>query len=241
MTRVGFRLDLARRHRIEALGVTLDDAAFLFLARGGCGKTTLGFELMKHPQISWLTDDIVILDASAKALAFPTSPKLMIGSVVPWLPSSVTLEKAPMPLEPPKVQIPSSAMLPRIRGSAAIRRLFLCSRTPGVGPTIKQLGFADALSGICQNGFDDGAFGKRLAYHLRFSPIFFLKMAVVYFCRFSTFVSIARKVPVYRYELGGDISENASIVLKMFSATDRNNAASPVNSLGDIAPFEPRG
>jgi hypothetical protein len=171
---------------------------------------------MKHPQISWLTDDIVILDSSAKALAFPTSPKLIIGSVVPWLPASVKLERAPMPLEPPKVQMPASAMLPRVRGSARIGKLFLCNRKPGVGPSIERLGFFDALRGVCQNGFDDGAFGKRLAYHLQFSLLFLLKMATVYLSRLRTFISIVSKVPVYRYDLGGQISQNASLVLEMF-------------------------
>jgi len=239
MTRVGFWLDRTGHHRIEALGVSMEDAAFLFLARGGCGKTTLGFELMKNPEVGWLTDDIVILDANAKALAFPTSPKIMIGSVVPWLPSSVALERAPMPLEPPKLQIPSSSMLPRVRGSADIRRLFLCTRKPGVGPAIKQLGFVDALIGICRNGYDDGAFGKRLAYHLQFSPIFFLKMAAVYVSRFRTFVSIARKVPVFRYELGGDISENASMVLKMFSAISRDKITGSLSNFGETAASKP--
>jgi len=140
----------------------------------------------------------------------------------------------PMPLEPPKVQIPFSSMLPPVRASAGIARLFLCTRKPGVGPSIRRLGFVEALIGICQNGFDDGAFGKRLAYHLQFSSIFFLKMAAVYFSRFRTFVSIAWKVPVFRYELGGQISENASMVLKMFSAIRPDDAASAANSLGDV-------
>lgn len=241
MTRVGFLLDRAGYHRIEALGVSLEDAAFLFLARGGCGKTTLGFELMKNPQMGWLTDDIVILDAQAKALAFPTSPKLIVGSVVPWLPSSVTLERAPMPLEPPKVQIPSSAMLPRVRGSARIARLFLCRRNPGVGPSIKRLGFVDALRGVCQNGFDDGAFGKRLAYHFQFSPIFVLKMAAVYFSRLRTFISIVWKVPVFRYDLGDRISQNATLVLDMYAAMSGDETGVAVHNYSDVPASGPQG
>ena len=108
MTRVGCRLDLAGYHRLEALGVSFEDAAFLLLARGGCGKTTLGFEMMKNPQVHWLTDDILVVDSSGRALAFPTSPRLIEGSIVPWLPPSVNLLKAPMPINPPKVQIPTA-------------------------------------------------------------------------------------------------------------------------------------
>ena len=83
MTRIGFRLDLAGYHRMHALGISVKIRHLLFLARGGCGKTTLGLEMMKHPQVGWLTDDILPVDSNGRALAFPTSPRLIEGSVGP--------------------------------------------------------------------------------------------------------------------------------------------------------------
>ena len=236
MTRVGCRLDLAGYHRLEALGVSVEDAAFLLLARGGCGKTTLGFEMMKNPQVNWLTDDILIVDSSGKALAFPTSPRLIEGSVVPWLPPSVNLLKAPMPIDPPKVQIPSASILPRVRASAKIRGMFLCTREPGVGPTIKRVGFFAALMGICQNGFEEGAFSKRLAYQLQFTPAFLFQTAAIYLSRVRSFVHLAWKVAVYRFEMGGQISENASLLLNMWAAKSYDKRRGVLNSVNDISP-----
>ena len=239
MTRVGCRLDRAGYHRLEALGVSVEDAAFLLLARGGCGKTTLGFELMKNPQVTWLTDDILVVDSAGGVLAFPTSPRLIEGSVVPWLPPAVNLLKAPMPIYPPKVQIPSASILPRVRASAKIRGIFLCMREAGVGPTIKRVGFFAALMGICKNGFDESAFAKRLAYQLRFSPAFLFQTAAIYLSRVRSFVYLAWKVAVYRFEMGGQISENASRLLNMWAAMSDAKDLAGLNSFNDSSASDP--
>jgi hypothetical protein len=239
MTRVGSRLDLAGYHRLEALGVSVDDAAFLLLARGGCGKTTLGFEMMKNPQVNWLTDDILVVDSAGRVMAFPTSPRLIEGSVVPWLPPAVNLLKAPMPIDPPKVQIPSASILPRVRASAKIEGIFLCTREPGVGPTIKRVGFFAALMGICKNGFDESAFAKRLAYQLQFSPAFLLQTAAVYLSRVRSFIYLARKVAVYRFEMGGQISANATLLLNMWAAMSDHKDLAELNSFNENSASDP--
>jgi hypothetical protein len=217
MTRIGFRLDRARRHRLHALGVSAEDTALLFLGDGGCGKTTLGLEMMKNSQVGWLTDDILPVDASGRALAFPTSPRLILGSAVPWLPSSVKLLKAPMPKEPPKVQLPSSAILPRVCPSAKLGALFLCSRRPGVGPSLRRVGFLEAFRGICDNALTGREFGHMMAYHLEFSPVYLYRMAALYLSRLRTFCYLAWTVPVFGFHMSGRISENASLVLSRFS------------------------
>ena len=217
MTRIGLRLDADRRHRIHALGISVDDAALLFLADGGCGKTTLGLEMMKHPQVGWLTDDILPVDSSGRALAFPTSPRLIPGSVVPWLPPSVNLLKGPMPKDPPKFQLPSSSLLPRVCPSSKLGALFLCSRRPGVGPSIRRVGFLEAFRGICNNALTGREFGHMMAYHLQFSPRYLWSTAAIYLSRIRTFFYLAWNVPVFRFDMGGHISENASLLLNMWA------------------------
>ena len=236
MTRIGLRLDGIQRHRMHALGISIGDEGLLFLADGGCGKTTLGLEMMKNSQVRWLTDDILAVKSSGTALAFPTSPRLILGSAVPWLPSSVSLLKAPMPKEPPKVQLPSSAILPRVCPSAKLGALFLCSRRPGVGPSLRRVGFLEAFRGICDNALTGREFGHMMAYHLQFSPVYLYRMAALYFSRLRTFCCLAWTVPVYRFHMSGQISENASMVLHMCSAERRDDACSAANSLGDVPP-----
>jgi hypothetical protein len=226
MTRIGLRLDGIRRHRMHSLAITLSESALLFLGEGGCGKSTLGFEMMQHPQVGWLTDDILPIDSNGRALAFPTSPRLIQGSTVPWLPPSVALLKAPMPKSPPKVQLPSWSILPRVRSSAQVGAVFLCSRRPGVGPFIRPAGFFEAFRGICDNALTGKEFGHMKAYHLQFSFAYLYKTSLMYLSRVRTFIYLAWKVPVFRFEMGGQVSENAALLLDHWAALctgqDRN-------------------
>jgi hypothetical protein len=215
MTRIGFRLDGARRHRLHALGVSVHDAAWLFLGDGGCGKTTLGLELMKQPQVGWLSDDVLPVDPHGRALAFPTAPRLVEGSPVPWLPPSARLARSPVPRHPPKLQVPSWSMLARVRPAAPVRALFLCRQVPdAAGPSLRRVGVLEALRGLCANGLTGRGFGHLMAYHLQFSPWYVLRTAVLHLSRLWTFGRLAWTVPVYRFEMSRQISDNAALVLR---------------------------
>jgi hypothetical protein len=75
-----------------------------------------------------------------------------------------------------------------------------------------------------------------MAYHLRFSPAYLYTMAAVYFSRVCTFIYLAWTVPVFRFDMSGQISENASLVLHMCSAVRRDDPCSAANSLGNVPP-----
>jgi hypothetical protein len=218
MTRIGLRLDAMRRHRIHALAIAMDRAAYLFLGDGGCGKTTLGFEMMKHSQVRWLTDDILPVDREGLALALPTSPRLIEGSAVPWLPPSVRLVKSPMPKTPPKLQLPSSSILSRVCHSATLGELFLCRRKPGAQPSIRRVGFFQAFLGICDNALTGREFGHMKAYHVQFSPLYVIKMSFMYLSRMKTFMALAWRVPMFEFDMGGEVSENATLLLNRWAA-----------------------
>ena len=230
LTRFGLRLDKAGYHRMHALGITVKNAAFVLLADSGCGKTTLGLEMMKHSEVCWLSDDMVPIDSNSRALPFPTSPRIMEGSSVPWLPPAIDLLKSPVPKDRPKVQIPSSSMLPRVSPSAKVSGLFLCTRKAGVDPSVRPAGFLDAFVGICKSGFNGRHFGETWGYHLQFSPVSIYTMAAVYLSRVRTFMHLARTVPVFRFEMGSQISENALFLLNMWKTKCKPDFQSPVDS-----------
>jgi hypothetical protein len=240
MTRIGLRLDAMRRHRIHALAIEVDRAGFLFLGDGGCGKTTLGFEMMKHAQVGWLTDDILPIDENGRALAFPTSPRLIEGSVVPWLPPSVKLVKSPMPKKPPKLQLPSWSILSRVCSSAQLGELFLCRRRPGASPSIRRAGFFEALYGICDNALTGREFGHMKAYHLQFSLSYLYKMSLMYISRVRSFTYLAWTVPVSRFEMGGGISENAALLLHHWAARRGQRERESIESSSPIPAVESR-
>jgi hypothetical protein len=227
MTRIGLRLDALRLHRIHALAITVNDEALLFLGDGGLGKTTLGLEMMKNPRVGWLTDDILPVDREAVALALPTSPRLIEGSAVPWLPPSVKLLKSPMPKDPPKVQVPAASFLSRVRPSARLGALFLCSRKPGVEPSITPAGFLEAFRGLCYNALTGREFGHMIAYHMEFSPLYAWRMAFMYFSRIRRFLHLARVVPVFNFKMSGNIADNAAMILEMYPPLPEDEGARP--------------
>jgi hypothetical protein len=137
-----------------------------------------------------------------------------------------------MPKDPPKLQLPASAILPRVLPAANLAALFLCRRRPGVGPSIRKVGFLDAFRGICSNALTGRDFGHMMAYHLEFSPFYLYQIAAIYFARLRAFVGLAWNVPVFRFDMGGQISENASMVLDMAYARNRSKAGGMVARSG---------
>ena len=232
MTRIGCRFDQARYHRMHSLGITLKEEGLLFLADGGCGKTTLGLEMMKRPEVGWLTDDILQIDPRGNALAFPTSPRFVQGSMIPWLPASANLVRAPMPKHPQKVQLDASFILPRVCPSARVGALFLCRRKSGVGPFIRRLGFLEAFLGICDGTLSGRGFGVAKAYDLQFSLPYICRLAAVYFSRVRLSFRLAWTVPAFRFDMGGQVSGNAELVLKIHDALRHKGVRSLANPIG---------
>jgi hypothetical protein len=239
MTRIGLRLDSIRCHRINAFAISLNDAALLFLGPGGCGKTTLGLEMMKHSEVCWLSDDIVPIHSNSRALPFPASPRIIAGSSVPWLPPSVDLVSSPWPKDRPKVQLPSGLLLSRIGASAKLGALFLCSRGSGVAISLRQVGFFKGFLSICGNALTGNRFALVKAYYIQFSLSSVYKMGLVYIYRVQRFIRIAWTVPILRFDMNEQVSENASFLLNTWTVMrqhldcDRASlvAASAISSL----------
>jgi hypothetical protein len=217
MTRIGLRLDAISLHRINAFAISLNDVALLLLGPGGCGKTTLGLEMMKSSQVCWLSDDIVPIHSNCRALPFPASPRLVEGSTVPWLPPATDLLKSPWPKDRPKVQIPSSLILSRVSASAKLGALLLCSRKPDVTRAIRRVGFFEGFMSICGNALTGKGFALVKAYQIQFSLSAVCKMALVYIYRVRRFIRLAWTVPVFRFDMGGQVSEDASFLLNTWT------------------------
>jgi len=189
---------------------------------------------MKHSEVCWLSDDIVPIHSNSRALPFPTSPRIIEGSSVPWLPPGIDLVRSPLPKDRPKVQIPSSSILPRVSPSAKVSGLFLCTRKAGVDPSIKPAGFFDAFVGICKSGLNGRHFGQRSAYHVQLSPLFMCSVAAVYLSRVRTFMHLARTVPIFRFEMGSQISENALLLLSIWTAQCKPGVQNSVDSFNVV-------
>lgn len=66
--------------RVHALAVSIQNRAALVLLPMGGGKSTLGSELLRYPDIQLLSDDSPLIDRSGKVWAFPLRLGLLPGS-----------------------------------------------------------------------------------------------------------------------------------------------------------------
>jgi hypothetical protein len=60
-------------------------------------------------------------------------------------------------------------------------------------------------------------------------------MATVYLSRLRVFVHLARSVPVSRFEMGGQISENALLLFNIWEAKCKSDVQNPVLGVGPEA------
>ncbi len=63
LSRVGKKLDLRGLHKLHAFAVSFQDLAFVCMMPSKGGKSTLLAELLKHPQVKMISDDIPLIDS----------------------------------------------------------------------------------------------------------------------------------------------------------------------------------
>jgi hypothetical protein len=71
LSSVGQHLDARRLHRIHAMGVNYKGHGILLLLPSGGGKSTMTFELLRHPDFTLLSEDTPLLDKNGRIHPFP--------------------------------------------------------------------------------------------------------------------------------------------------------------------------
>lgn len=80
LSRISEFLDARRLHRIHALAIGMKRRAALVLLPMGGGKSTLGAELLKYPEIEFLSDDSPFVDRRGGIHCFPLRLGLIPGA-----------------------------------------------------------------------------------------------------------------------------------------------------------------
>lgn len=79
LSQTGEYFDAHGRHRVHALGVAIDRRAALLLLPMGGGKSTVGSQLLRFPDVQLLSDDSPLVDERGGLWAFPLRIGLLPG------------------------------------------------------------------------------------------------------------------------------------------------------------------
>ncbi len=212
LSRVGYHLDQRGIHRMHALSVSVNDQALIFMARSGCGKTTLGLELMGESNVSWLSDEIPLCDPSGSILPFPLPPRITRGSTPRFPGGSACFYDVPRSKQPPKVMPDIAAFLPRVAKSTRPGALFLCHRGENGEPSIRRISGARAFLKLIRNCVVGEEFPQTKAFFFEFRPRYALFMLPVFFSRIRRFLGLAFGVPAFQFEMSNDLSKNIALL-----------------------------
>ncbi len=212
LSRVGEHLDRKGLRRVHALALSIEQRAVLLLAGSGCGKTSLGLEMMKCPDVKWLSDEIPIIDRAGHVRPFPLPPRLTQGAAFPWPPPPVRVIPISRTKHPPKAILDIDRILPRVDDARPLAAVLHCRRLGGSVPGIRRLGFFGHFAALFRNAVTGSDFPQTKAYFLRLSPAGVARRLRIVIGRTLSMLRTAWRVPGYRFEMGDDLERNAEIL-----------------------------
>ncbi|MCL4781527.1 MAG: hypothetical protein KJZ70_00690 [Bryobacterales bacterium] len=220
LARIGEHLDTRRLHRLHALALSLRGRSILVLLPMGGGKSTLGAELLKHPDIRILSDDSPLIARDARAHAYPLRLGLLKGREGEIPPEYVRLIQR---MEfGPKFLVDYSYFAARVTADAEPGLLLLGRRTLGATPRLEHASLAAALRAMIPNLVVGLGLFQGLEFVLGRGYREILGKASVGVSRCRNAYALARRSHCYEFHMGRDIAANAQAVValaeKVFAA-----------------------
>lgn len=217
LSQLGSYLDKRGIHRMHALGITIKERAVLVLLPMGGGKSTLGLELLKRPDVQLLSDDSPFIDRKGNVLAFPLRLGLLPGSenAVPAEHRRV-IDRMEFG---PKHLVNYSYFKNRVQASAAAGIVFIGARTLAPTCRIEEAGPAAALKACIANCVVGVGLFQGLEFILRTSPFELFKNSVVGASRLRNCVKLlSRSRAVCHIHLGRNSQLNAETLVEYANA-----------------------
>ncbi|MCW5976777.1 MAG: hypothetical protein KIT09_01805 [Bryobacteraceae bacterium] len=212
LSQAGEFLDSRRLHRVHALGVSVAGRAALVLLPMGGGKSTLGYELLRYPEVEILSDDSPLIDARGHVRAFP----LRIG-VLPGfegeIPESQLRFIRRMEFGP-KLALNYSYFARRVVPHAQPGCVFLGHRSLGTACVLRRATRTQALRAMfvnCVVGL--GLFqGMEFVFHRGAREV--VAKAAIARSRLKAARALLRRSSPYHLVLGRDPRENGRVLVE---------------------------
>ncbi len=209
-------LDARHLHRVHALGLSFAGRAVLALLPMGGGKSTLGAELLRYPELKLLSDDAPLVDARGRIHALPLRLALLPGGEG-QIPES-ELRRINR-LFGPKVLVSYRYFADRVAAEAEPWVIFLGSRSLARDCQIRPASRMAALRSLVANCVVGVGLFQGLEYLLQRSPLQLGGQAGVAFSRLRNCLRLLGRSACYRLVLGRDIEENGRTVMEFLRRT----------------------
>lgn len=211
LSQIGEWLDRHQRHRVHALGISVGGQSVLVLLPMGGGKSTLGVELLAHPEVSLLSDDSPLLDHRGRAHAFPTRIGLLPGAEGS-IPEAYRRTVNRMNFGP-KTFVDYRYFSDRIADAAAPGFVFLGTRTLAAEGRIQPAPRGAAARRFLSDCVIGMGLFQGLEYVLQKPPMALLALLPVAWSRARASRAVLRRSRVAELLLGRDSAANASLLL----------------------------
>jgi hypothetical protein len=211
LSQCGEFLDRRGKHRVHALGVVIQGKAVVVLLPMGGGKSTLAYDLLKHPKVKLLSDDSPLVDRAGNLFAYPLRIGLLPGAEgeVPEQHRRVIQRMG----FGPKVSVSYEYFADRVVAGAEPGIVFLGTRRLSNDCRIERAGLTMGLRRLladCVVGL--GLFqGVEFVLNRKLSEL--LPLAGVASSRLWSSWRLLRRSRVYRLGLGRDRELNARTVV----------------------------
>jgi len=210
LSRIGEFLDSRRLHRIHAMALSFHGRAVLAILPMGGGKSTLCAELLKDPEMDFLSDDSPFIARDGAVRAFPLRLGLLPGGEKDIPVEHVrTIHRMEFG---PKILVNYDYFAHRVKPVAQPGIVLLGYRSLSPNCRIEPAGTMESYRSMiadCAVGL--GLF-QGLEFMLRSSPTELIDKAGAMFSRFRNARTLFRRSHVYRLILGRDREENARAV-----------------------------
>lgn len=214
LSQVGVLLERRGLHRMHALALGMNGQAALFMMPSGCGKTTLGLELLgRDAGIELLSDDSPLITRSGKVLPFPLRFGVL-GSPPPDLPERFVYYMERMEFAP-KYLISTEAFEDVLaHGEFRPALIFLGTRSLARECRIRRVTrFAGFRASVRHMIVGVGLY-QGLEFILRTSWLDLVRSTHLLISRALAALGALRRARVYGIELGRDPERNADTIVQ---------------------------
>jgi len=215
LAQAGAALDRRGLHRLHALAVAVGNRSVLVMLPMGGGKSTLGLQLLKHPEVRILSDDSPFIDRRGRAHAYPLRIGLLAGSEQA-VPSEHRRVITRMEFEPKHV-VNYRYFQDRICSVAEPGLLFMGARILVPKCFIEEAGMSAGLRTLIANCIVGLGLFQGLEFMLQSSGWELLKRVGLVASRLRNCVALLRRSRVCRIHLGSDGELNARVLLEYCS------------------------